>query len=122
MGMTVNIDNSKKILQVTLNSIVTTEATTAKVLGEYNQIVGQVDPKEYSLLIDCVNMGVFQMDAIEPLTKLYQLYMNTGFKHIVFVKSKSPIQNMQLDRAAKAVPGFTGVFVSSMDEALKLCV
>jgi hypothetical protein len=48
--------------------------------------------------------------------------MQTGFKHIVFVKSKSPIQNMQLAKAAKAVPGFTGIFVDSLAEAFKACV
>jgi hypothetical protein len=122
MGMTVNVDNSKKILNVALNSVVTTEAATAKVLAEYNQIVGRVNPKEYSLLIDCTDMGVFQTDAIETLTQLYKLYMSTGFKHIVFIKSKQPIQNMQLSKAANMVPGFSGVFVDSMADALKACI
>ena len=122
MGMTVNVDNNKKILQVTLNSVVTTEAATAKVLGEYNQIIGRVNPREYALLIDCTDMGVFQADAIETLTKLYKLYMSTGFKHIVFVKSKNAIQNMQLIKVAKLVPGFTGVFADTMADALKACI
>lgn len=121
MGMTVNVDNSKKILQVILNSVVTMETATAKVLAEYNQIVSRVNPKEYSLLIDCTNMGVFQTDAIEHLSKLFKLYMSTGFKHIVFVKSKNPIQNMQLNKTANMVPGFTGVFVDSLADAYKVC-
>ncbi|HEX3038208.1 MAG TPA: hypothetical protein VHO94_04350 [Oscillospiraceae bacterium] len=121
MGMKVEANSSKKILQVTLDGFVSTDAA-AKVLGEYNQIVGEVNPREYSLLIDCTNMGVFQTDAIETLAKLYKLYMSTGFKHIVFIRAKSAIQNMQLDKAAKMVPGFTGVFVTNMDEALKSCM
>lgn len=120
MAMKVEVDNAKKILHVVLNGFVTTEAA-GKVLAEYNKIVGQVNPKEYSLLIDCTDMGIFQTDAVETLSKLYQLYMSTGFKHIVFVKSTQPIQNMQLSKAAKAVPGFTGVFVDRPADALKIC-
>lgn len=121
MSMKVEVNNSKKILQVTLDGFVTTDAA-AKVLAEYNQIIGRVNPREYSLLIDCTNMGVFQMDAVDTLTKLFQMYMATGFRHIVFVKCKNAIQNMQLDKAAKAVPGFTGVFVDGLDNAIKTCV
>jgi hypothetical protein len=122
MAIAVKADTSRKILQVTLNNeFIQTEAA-AKILKEYNQIVGTVNCREYSLLIDCTEMGVLQTDAVDILIKMYNLYMQTGFTHIVFVKSKNPIQNMQLTKAAKAVPGFTGIFVDSLAEAVKACV
>jgi len=121
MPMKIEVNSSKKILQVTLDGFVKSEAA-AKVLAEYNQIVGRVNPKEYSLLIDCTDMGVLQTDAVETLSQLFKLYMSTGFKHIVFVKPKSVIQNMQLEKAAKLVPGFTGSFIANMDDALKACM
>ena len=117
--MTVEANHVRKILQVTLNGFVTTEAA-GKVLQNYNQIISQVNPHEYSLLIDCLEMGVFQTDAVQTLIALYKMYMQTGFKNIVFVKSRNAIQNMQLDKAAKAVDGFTGVFVDT--KAVKLTI
>lgn len=122
MAIKVEVNSSKKILQVTLNGGFVKSEAAAKVLAEYNQIIGRVNPKEYSLLIDCTDMGVFQTDAIETLAKLFKMYMTTGFKHIVLIKSKNTIQNMQTDKASKMVPGFTGVFVENMDEALKACI
>lgn len=118
--MEVNYDSAKKILYVSLEGFVSSEAAK-KVLNNYKDIISIVNVRETSLLIDCTNIGVFQQDAITSLEKLYKLYMDTGFKNIVLIKSQNPIQSMQLSKAAKNVSGFTGVFVDNKAEALIAC-
>lgn len=119
--MQINLDKSKKILQVAVSGGFNTTGETQKVLDKYYQITGQINPKEYSLLIDCTDIGVYEQAALAPLEQLFMLYMKTGFKHIVFTESKNPIQNMQLKKVAKNVPGFSGIFVPTLSDAIAEC-
>lgn len=120
MGMKVENIESKHILKVTLNGFATTNATT-NVLKNRNQVAGDIDFKEYSLLLDCSNMGVFQSDSVPILQRLYTAYMERGYKNVVFIKSKKSIQNSQLMRVAKMTAGFPGVFVDTEQEAMNIC-
>jgi hypothetical protein len=120
MGMDISVDKVAKIFKVTVDGFPTPE-NAQTVLKNYQDIVSGVNAKENSLLIDCTGLGVFQQESIAILEKLFKLYMDVGFKNIVFIKSKKSIQNMQLTRVAKSIPGFYGVFVDDMDEALKIC-
>ncbi len=120
MGMEINVDNERKIFKVTLDGFPKV-AEVQGVLKNYYNLIGGINPKENSLLIDCTELGVFQQESVAVLEKLFKIYMEVGFKNIVFVKSKKSIENMQLTRVAKSVPGFYGVFADNMEEALKIC-
>ena len=120
-SMQINLDKLKKIMQVTLSGGFNSSGETKKVLDEYNHLISQISPKEYSLLIDCSETGVYEQSALAPLEQLYKLYMKTGFRHVVFVEAKNAIQNMQLKKVAKNVPGFSGVFVATLNDAINEC-
>jgi hypothetical protein len=120
-SMQINLDKLKKIMMVTLSGGFNTSDGTKKVLDDYGQLMSQINPKEYSLLIDCTESGVYEQSALAHLEQLYGLYMKTGFKHIVFVESKNAIQNMQLKKVAQKVPGFTGIFVPTLNDAKNEC-
>jgi hypothetical protein len=120
-SMQINLDKLKKIMQVTLSGGFNTSGDTKKVLDDYNRIMSQITPKDYSLLLDCTDAGVYEQSALAHLEQLYRLYMQTGFKHIVFVEAKNAIQNMQLKKVAKNVEGFTGIFVPTLNDAINAC-
>ncbi|WP_223069344.1 hypothetical protein [Paenibacillus caui] len=116
----IEIDKARKVLHAELDGFPDPEAAP-ETLKNYNNIVAGIPPKEYSMLIDCAKMGVFQAESVPSLEKLFKLYMETGFKHIVFVKPQHAIANMQLNRIARNVPGFPGVFVPTAEEAWNIC-
>jgi len=121
MEMNVEIDRLSKIFKVKLNGFPSVDGVQ-RVYENYESILEGIIPKNYSLLIDCYDIGVFQQQAVSVLERLFKLYIDLGFKNIVLVKSKESIQNMQLTRVARSVPGFYGVFVDDISEALKTCV
>lgn len=110
-----------KVFKVTLLGGFRTVNTTQDGLSHYNGLLSNINPREYSLLLDCTNCGVYEQAALQQLEQLYKLYMKTGFKHIVFVEAKDPIQNMQLKKVAKNIPGFSGIFVHTLSDAMKEC-
>lgn len=118
--MEINIDKSRKIFHVTVEGLPTKESTQ-RVLENYNYNAQGINRGDYSLLIDCSKLRIFQQESITMLEQLFKLYMDSGFKNIVFVKSKKHIQNMQLARVVKEVPGFYGIFVDDIAEALAAC-
>ncbi|AWB42876.1 hypothetical protein DCC85_00565 [Paenibacillus sp. CAA11] len=116
----IEIDKAKKVVHAVLDGFPAPDAA-AKTLQNYNNIVGGIDAKEYSLLIDCAKMGVFQPESVPALEKLFKLYMETGFKHVVFVNPTNTVAAMQLRRIARGVQGFTGQFVDSAEKAWEVC-
>lgn len=117
----IETDTLNRVFKVTLSGGFRTASTAQDGLSNYNKLLGSINPREYSLLLDCTNCGVYEQAALQQLEQLYKLYMKTGFKHIVFVEAKDPIQNMQLKKVAKNVPGFSGVFVHTLNEAINEC-
>lgn len=121
MAISINLDRIRKCMNVSLPSGFTSSDKTKKALDNYNQVMSQIIPSEYSLLIDCTEMGVFEQSALTYLEQLFKMYMKTGFKHVVFVNAKNVIQNMQLQKVARSVSGFDGVFVATLNDAYKEC-
>jgi hypothetical protein len=95
MGMEISVDKDAKILKVKVDGFPTPENAQG-VLNNYHQIVSGVNAKENSLLIDCTELGVFQQESIAILEKLLKLYMEVGFKNIVFIKSKKSIRQADI--------------------------
>lgn len=120
MAFKTNIDKEKKIFGAEVFGF--PEAGGAgEVLGSFDKILGSIDPKEYSLVLDCSELGVFRQESVPALEGLFKLYQQKGFKHIVFVNPKQVTASMQLKRVAKNIPGFAGEFVSTKAEAEKIC-
>lgn len=117
----IETDKLNKILKVTLSGKYTSTEKTKGARGTYDQLISQINPKEYSLLLDCTDCGVYEQSALPVLEQFFKAYMQSGFKHIVFVEAKNPIQNMQLKKVANNVPGFGGVFVPTLNDALIAC-
>lgn len=67
---------------------------------EYNNMVAQIQPAEYELVVDCKEMQVVSPDMTEKLAASFELYKSTGFKKVIFEASSSIIK-MQLNRIAR---------------------
>ena len=121
MAMSMNLDEGRKCLHVILSSGFASSEKTKNVMDNYYQTISSITPAEYSLLIDCSDMGIFEQNALSYLKQLFNMYMKSGFKHIIFVNPKNPIQNMQLQKVASKVPGFSGIFVNTLGDAFLEC-
>lgn len=120
-NLNIQTDKINKILKVTLSGGFTSAETTKGAFSTYDKLVSQINPKEYSLLLDCTDCGIYEQSALQYLGEFYKLYVKIGFKHIVFVEAKNAIQNMQLKKVANGVPGFTGIFVPTLSQAISEC-
>lgn len=121
-NLKIETDKIKKIMKISLSGgFISTEASK-NTFSQYNQMISQINPREYSLLLDCTDCGVYEQGALVYLEQFYKTYMETGFKHIVFVEAKNVIQNIQLKKVAKNVPGFTGVFFPTLNDAVNECM
>lgn len=114
-------DIVNRILKVTLSGGFRSAGTVQDSLNQYDNLLSNMNAKEYSLLLDCTDCSVYEQVALQQLEQIYKRYMQTGFKHIVFVNAKNPIQNMQLKKVAKNIPGFPGVFLPTLSDAIKEC-
>lgn len=121
MAMSAVLEENKKCILVTLSGGFSSSEKTKEVMERYDKYISSIVPSKYSLLIDCSDMGVFEQNALVYLKKLFIMYMKSGFKHIVFVYPKNPIQSMQLKKVANDVPGFNGIFVDTLGEAYLEC-
>ncbi len=120
MAFKVSVDEKKKIFNAEVYGF--PEANGAgEALKNYNKLLGNINPKEYSMILDCAELGVFRQESVPALQGLFKLYQQTGFKNIIFVNPKTVTSAMQLKRVAKSVPGFTGKFVNTKEEAEGLC-
>ena len=117
----VETDLVNHILKATLSGGFRSSGTVQESLEQYDKLLGNIKAKEYSLLLDCTDCSVYQQSALEQLSEMYKRYMKSGFKHIVFVEATNPIQNMQLKKVANSIPGFPGVFVKTLNEAILAC-
>lgn len=120
MSLSINLDKDKKILRAVVEGYPDTNKTK-EVLGNYTKLLNTVNPKEYSLLVDCSDMGVFKQDSTQTLAQLFKMYTQTGYKHIVFISPKAVVTDMQLKRIARSVPGFSVQYAKDENEALSIC-
>lgn len=120
MAMRVEMNHEKKVMFAELDGFPAVD-TTKQVLEGFNKLISDINPKEYSLLIDCTNLGVFQSQSVPVLENLFQLYMATGFRNIVFVNPSSVVTGMQLRRVARNISGFTGQFTDTQEQAWNIC-
>lgn len=120
-NLNVETDKQNKILKVTLTGQFTSTETTKGAFSVYDKLMSQINSKEYSLLLDCTDCGVYEQSALQYLEQFCQMYTKAGFKHIVLVEAKNPIQNMQLKKVTGNVPGFPGVFRPTLSAAIAEC-
>lgn len=121
MASTSKIDSTKKIIYGYPDNKFISEETVSNTAQQVRQIMTTLNCKEYALLIDCTDMGVFEQTALQLLQKTWNLFMEAGFRKIVFVNPKNAIQNMQIQKMIKNMPQFKGEFVDSLAEAEKRC-
>lgn len=114
-----NFENktNDKVLVITLGGFTNLE-TSKSFVDLLKKEVAQVKPNEYSLVIDPSELLPFKPEILPILDQSYKLYMSFGFKHIFMVNPKNITSKMQLNRIARS-SNFTGVFVNTLDEALK---
>lgn len=121
MASTSRIDNEKKILYGYPQNQFLTEETVNNTAQLVRQITSSINCKEYALLIDATEMGVFEQKALKLLERTWEMFMDAGFRRIVFVKPKNTIQNMQIQKMLKSMPNFKVDLVDTLEEAENLC-
>ncbi|MDF2882904.1 MAG: hypothetical protein K0R54_3461 [Clostridiaceae bacterium] len=114
-----NFENktNEKALVITLEGFTNLD-TAESFVDLLRKEVAKVKPNEYSLIIDPSNLLPFKPEILSTLDQCYKLYMSFGFKHIFMVNPKNLTSKMQLNRIARS-SNFTGVFVNTLDEALR---
>jgi hypothetical protein len=120
MAMRVERNHEKKVLFAELDGFPAADAAK-HVLEGFDKAVSDINPKEYSLLIDCMKLGVFKPESVPVLENLFQLYIAKGFRKIVFVNPSNAVSSMQLRRVARNVSGFTGQFADTLEQAWSIC-
>ena len=120
MSIQVDILKEKRIVKVTLEGYSSVEATR-EVLLNYSSYIKEINPRGYALLIDFTNHGHFVQEAQMLVLSLIRLNIGTGYRRIVFVRSASKVENLQIERIMELAGGNAGVMVDSLSEAMTLC-
>ena len=108
---------SKKVLLIELEGFAQTE-TAVNFVEEYNKAVSKIKGKGYTLIVDSSNLSTFKPDILPILANCYKLYMSSDFVRIFMINPKQGICKMQVQRVAKNT-NFSGVFLDSLDDAMK---
>lgn len=96
-----NVDKLKKIMIAKPKGTYTIEDAKQAII-DYQNTIKSIDPKQYTLEIDCQELNVTAPDTVPMLEKCFEMYNETGFKKIEFiVLEDSPIIKMQLGRIAR---------------------
>lgn len=97
---TIEVNPASKVMKVSVAGKMTMEDSKAFV-SEYNTKTNAINPSDFTLEVNCLNMPVVTQDMTEELTNVMGLYKSTGFKQVVFqIKSNSTLK-MQLSRLAR---------------------
>lgn len=111
-----NVKSLEKVFNVMVNGSFTNQDVDA-FLKDYNKNLSRFAARDFSLLLDCKDLKVSTPDMLKLLGECYKMYMATGFKKVIFIKSSSAIVNSQLKRIADEV-GLKASFVDSQAEAM----
>ena len=99
-GFKFNLDkNAKKVTIEVIGSFVPEKEK--EFFDNYKQISSQINPSEYTLIIDCTSMNIVTQNYVDKLGATFGLYKQTGFGNVIMKLSASAIVKMQLHRLAK---------------------
>lgn len=113
------VDKSKKLFTIVAAGFFSMQEGL-DFIAEYQAKSSEIDPKEYTLIVDGKDVKASAQDVAEQLKNMLMLYMSVPFKKRIIIQQESAVASSQTKRLAKEVPGFeTIVFVSSMEEAVK---
>lgn len=99
---TMNINQAKKELQIVIVGNFTPEQAQ-QFVADYNKKVNSIPASEFTLRLDCTDLGVVTPELIPSLEYCYDMYKQSGFKKIIFEIANSTIVKMQLNRIARKV-------------------
>ncbi|HWL24581.1 MAG TPA: hypothetical protein VNR38_12675 [Ureibacillus sp.] len=71
--------------------------------NEFQGIISQINPSDYTLYADCSSMQVLSQEHIDNLSQTITMYKQVGFQDIVIKIETSPVIKMQLNRVARNV-------------------
>ena len=100
-GFNFSLDKStKKVTIEVIGSFVPEKEK--EFLDKYKQISSQINPSEYTLIIDCTSANVLSQSYVDKLGEMFGLYKQTGFGNVIMnLSTSSAIVKMQLNRLAK---------------------
>lgn len=70
-------------------------------ITQYNKETSAFAPKEYDIELDCTELNVSSQDVLPMLEQCYKLYIESGFKKVIFKIAKNVVLKMQLGRVAR---------------------
>ncbi len=115
---TMEVDQTKKIFSIFASGFFTMQEGV-DYINEYRTKTSQLDPKEYTLIVDGREVKASAQDVAEQLKNMLMLYMSVPFKKRIIVQQQSAVASGQTKRIGKDIPGFdTIIFVESPEEAL----
>lgn len=94
------LNTVKKTVSIQVKGRMTKE-DSALFIEEYNKKINSINPAEYTLEVDCVEMPVVTPEMAEELTGVMGLYKSTGFNKVIFQIKDSSVLKMQLSRIAR---------------------
>lgn len=77
------------------------EDEAAAFLEDYLAKYKSINPREYSLVLDCKDLAVSGQNMIPVLKQRLEMYISQGFKKVYFVKLKSPTGMLQLRKVGE---------------------
>ncbi len=115
---TMEVDQAKKIFSIFASGFFTMQEGV-DFINEYRTKTSQVNPKEYTLIVDGREVKASAQDVAEQLKNMLMLYMSVPFKKRIIVQQQSAVALGQTKRIGKDIQGFdTIIFVESPEEAL----
>lgn len=93
-------NTAKKTVDLVVSGTFTPEKVQ-RFVNDYQKEVGKVNPKDYSLVLDCTDLDVVTQDMIPDLEACYRMYKDSGFNKVIFEIQDKPIVKMQLSRIAR---------------------
>ena len=75
----------------------------AAFVSEYTQLVGQINPQEFTLDFNSTNLRVSSVDMVPLLTACLEMYKKDNFKKITFDCSTNSTLKLQIRRLSNIV-------------------
>ncbi len=99
---------SKKTFNIVLKGNFDPESGRAYVEA-YNKNINSINPSEYILEFDCVELAVSGQESLPVLRSCFETYAKAGFKKVIsIIDSKNIVLGMQINRIARetGLPNF----------------
>lgn len=112
----VSVDRAKKMVKVTFND--TLECADAeKFFSMYGNATNGISKKDYNVIVDCKNMGIFKSEVLPYMKQGYLEYAN--YRHIHVIESDKTIVNMQFKRIGKELGLMNKMSITKDEDNIK---